>query len=431
MEGLTYIGKVNWHNQNRPFGIKDRDRLNHLYVLGKTGVGKSTLLLNMAISDIVCGNGLAVIDPHGDLATTLLAFIPKERTADVIYFNPSDTDHPVPFNPLLDIDPEIHHLAVAGLIATFKRIWLESWGPRLEHVLRFSLFTLLEYGRATLLDLPLLLTSDAFRKEVLREVHSSALLHFWQSEMARLSPFLKAEVISPILNKLGLFQVNQALRLTVGQVQQTWQVGEVMNKRKIFIANLSKGTLGEDASSLLGSMLVNAFQLSALSRAVLPEGERVPFYLYVDEAHSFLSYALADILAEARKYGLSLFLTNQYLDQLHDKVRSAIFGNIGTLIAFGTGAGDARLLAQEFHPVFSQDDLVNLPRHHIYLKLMIDGATSKPFSALTLPLPTIINPDISSFLEHSRRAYGVSVPTRMAAQPLPNQQSYPQQGSLF
>ena len=408
MTDLTYLGKTNWHNQDQLFGIRDRDRLHHLYVLGKTGVGKSTLLLNMAISDIRRGNGLAVIDPHGDLAIALLQYIPDGRTRDVIYFNPADTNTVIPFNPLAGVPAEQHHLAVAGLIATFKRIWAESWGPRMEHILRYALFTLLEYGQATLLDLPLLITDAAFQRIVLAGVKSEAVRTFWKGEMDRLSPFLKAEAVSPILNKLGLFKINQALRLTVGSRTQTWQVRDVMDRKQIFIANLSKGTLGEDASSLLGSMLLHAFQLAALSRATRPEGKRLPFYFYVDEAHSFLSLALADTLAEARKYGLSLFLTNQYLDQLHEKIQSAIFGNVGTLIAFRLGASDARLIAQEFHPVITGDDLVNLPRHHIYLKLMIDGATSKPFSAVTLPLPPPGCQHQDFVVEHSKKSYGSS-----------------------
>lgn len=385
LKSITPIGKTDWRNQKIPFGIKDRDRLNHIYVIGKTGLGKSTLLLNMAIADINRGNGLAVIDPHGDLATKLLDYIPMSRIGDVIYFNPADTEFSVPFNPLADIERSVHHLAVAGLVSTFKRIWADSWGPRLEHVLRFSLFTLLEYGKATLLDLPPLLTDEGFRKHVLKELKSEAIAGFWKREIDRLSPFMKAEVMSPILNKFGLFQVNEALRFSIGQRGQTWSAKSVMDNKGIFIANLSKGQIGEDASSLLGSMLVNAFQLAALSRASERQEDRTPLYMYIDEAHSFLSSTLADIMAECRKYGLSLFLTNQYLDQLHEKVCSAIFGNVGTLIVFRVGADDAFQLAREFHPVFSANDLLTLPPYTVYLKLMIDGMASKAFSAVTLP----------------------------------------------
>jgi hypothetical protein len=379
----TPIGITNWRNQNQRFGIKDKDRLGHIYVIGKTGVGKSTLLQSMAISDIERGKGLGIIDPHGDIAQDILNFIPRHRIEDVIYFNPADTEHPIAFNPLANIAAEYHHLAASGLISTFKKIWAESWGPRLEHILRFSLLTLLEYQKATLLDIQPLLTNQLFREKVLQRITSTHIHAFWRNEFEKYSPALKAEAIAPILNKMGLFIASIPIRNSVGQQVQSFEMRAVLDGGKIFIANLSKGKLGEDASSLLGSMLVTSIQLAALSRADQEPGKRKPFYLYIDEVQSFVSLAFADILAEARKYGLSLFMAHQYVEQLHEKIRSAIFGNVGTLIVFRVGAEDARCLAKEFSPVFTENDLVSLPKYSVYLKLMIDGSTSKPFSANT------------------------------------------------
>jgi len=385
MHNTTPIGITNWRNQRQPFGIKDEDRLGHIYVIGKTGVGKSTLLLNMAVSDIEKGKGLCIIDPHGDIAEEILNHIPQERIKDVIYFNPKDYEHPVAFNPLKAVHPNYHHLVASGLVSTFKKIWAESWGPRLEYILRFSLLTLLEYPDATLLDIQPLLTDVLFRNKVLSYVTNQHTLSFWRNEFDKYSPALKSEAITPILNKTGVFLTSIPLRNTVGQNINGFRMQEVLDEGKILIANLSKGELGEDASSILGSILVTSIQLAALFRSTQPEQQRIPFYLYVDEMHSFISLSFADILAEARKYKLSLFLTHQYIDQLHEKVRSAVFGNVGTIISFRIGAEDAEHLVKEFHPEFDEGDFVNLPKYSMYLKLMIDGATSRPFSAFSLP----------------------------------------------
>ena len=385
MSEITPIGYTNYRNTNQPFGIKDEDRLNHIYVIGKTGTGKSTLLLNMAVSDIERGNGLCLIDPHGDIAEKLLDYIPSERIKDVIYLDPADEHYAIGFNPLADIPKDQVHLVVAGLISTFKKIWMDSWGPRLEYILRFSLLTLCSYPQTTLLDIQPLLTNYYFRKKVLSDCTDQYLLSFWHNEFDKYPPQLKAEAISPILNKTGLFVAIAQLRNVIGQSRSSFKISELMDNKQILICNLSKGKLGEDATTLLGSMLVNAVQLAALGRAAQEERCRTPFYLYVDEMHSFVSLSFADILAEARKYKLSLFLAHQYIEQVHEKIRYAIFGNVGTMIIFRVGAEDAKHLVQEVHPVFSEEDLINLPRYMMYIKLMIDGATSKPFSAVALP----------------------------------------------
>ena len=382
---ITPIGITNYRNTNHRFGIKDKDRLQHIYVIGKSGTGKSTLLENMAISDIDRGNGLCLIDPHGDIATDILNYIPKGRIQDLIYFNATDLEHPIAFNPLKGIHPKYHDLVASGLVSTFKKIWSESWGPRMEYILRFALLTLLSMPDATLLDIQPLLTDADFRERALSYSTEDPILSFWHNEFERYAPRLRAEMISPILNKTGLFITSTSLRKIVGQKTNSFRLQQVLDKRKILIVNLSKGQIGEEASSLLGAMLVNAIQLAALHRAAQAEDTRKPFYLYIDECHSFVTLSFANILAEARKYGLSLFLAHQYIEQLDERVRAAIFGNVGTMIAFRVGATDAEHLAKEFYPVFTENDFVHLPRYTMYLKLMIDGTTSQPFSAVTIP----------------------------------------------
>lgn len=383
-DSITPIGVTNYRSTNQRFGIKDIDRLAHIFCIGKTGVGKSTLLSNMAISDIEKGKGLAVIDPHGDVAENLLQHVPEHRKNDLIYFDPSDLEHPVAFNPLHGVHPNYHHLVASGLVSVFKKIWGDtSWGPRMEYVLRFSILTLLEYPDATLLDIQPLLTDTLHRDTILAYVKNEYTIAFWQNEFLKYTAAFRAEVIAPILNKTGLFLTSVPLRNVVGQKTRGFRMQQVLDRSKILICNLSKGKIGEDACTLLGSMLVTSIQLAALYRAKQPEHERTPFFLYIDECQTFVTLSFADMLAEARKYGLGIFMANQFLDQLHEKVRAAIFGNCGTIISFRVGAGDAELLAKEFYPVFEVIDMVNLPRYSIYLKLMIDGATTTPFSALT------------------------------------------------
>jgi hypothetical protein len=403
---LTPIGITNWHNDHKPFGIKDQDRLGHIYVIGKTGTGKSTLLENMAISDIVRGNGLCIIDPHGDIATHILNYIPEDRMEDVIYFNPIDKEFPIAFNPLIGIHPNHHHLVASGLISTFKKIWADSWGPRMEYILRFSLLTLLENRKCSLLDIQPLLTDQTFRNNILSRSISPYILSFWHNEFDKYPPALKAEAIAPILNKIGLFLASPPLRNIVGQKIRGFNMQDLMNEGKILIANLSKGELGEDISAILGNMLVTNIQLAALYRARHPEHTRKPFYLYVDEMHSFVSLSFADILAEARKYRLSIFLSHQYIDQLHEKIRAAIFGNVGTIISFRIGAEDAEFLEKEFKPVFNQYDLIHLPKYSMYLKLMIDGATSQPFSAKTVPIASMTENHKEQIIALSQSTYG-------------------------
>ncbi|MCK9404709.1 MAG: type IV secretion system DNA-binding domain-containing protein [Chitinophagaceae bacterium] len=405
MSDITYIGFIDYRNKRTRFGIKQNDRSGHIYCIGKTGVGKSTLLLRMAISDIENGNGIGIIDPHGDLSETLLDYIPESRIKDVIYFNATDREFPMAFNPLQNVEAANHYLVASAIISTFKKAWSESWGPRLEHILRNTILTLLQYPGANLLDIQPLLTDVNFRNEVLLNISDTVILSFWYKEFYAMSPALKAEAISPIINKIGLFQTHPLIRNIVSQKTSSFCIADVMNHKKIFIANLSKGALGEEGTQLLGSLLVTQFQTAAVGRTSQPLETRTPFYLYIDEMHSFVTLSFADILAESRKYGLSLFLTHQYIDQLHEKILAAILGNVGTLICFRIGASDAKVLEQEFKPILTSEDLVRLPRYGIYIKLLIDGTTSQPFSANTISLIEGIKNFKAKIIDHNRSKY--------------------------
>jgi len=402
---ITFFAVTNYRDIRRKFGIKEKNRRGHIYIVGKTGTGKSTLIGNMVISDVNDSNGLALIDPHGDLTEAVLSFVPKRRIKDIIYFNPADTEYPIPFNPLESTHPDQHHLISSGLISVFKKIWSEFWGPRLEHILRHSILTLLEQPNSTILDIPKLLTDKDFRGEIILRVKNQQVREFWFSEFEKYSAWLRTEAVSPILNKMGQFLTSLPLRNIVGQIENTFDLRTIMDKGKILIVNLTKGKIGEENCSLLGSMIVTKIWLSAMSRADMPEEKRKPFYLYVDEIHNFLTLSFADILSESRKYGLNLTLAHQYIDQLDEKIRGAIFGNVGTIISFRVGLEDAKHLAGEFYPVFSENDLINLPNYHIYLKLMIDGATSQPFSAITLPPPEKVKSYKESIIKFCREKY--------------------------
>lgn len=409
MNSTTPIGVTNWRNQQQVFGIKDQDRLGHIYCLGKTGAGKSTLLLNMAIADIEQGKGVGIIDPHGDLAEEILKHIPNERIKDVIYFNAGDIKYPIAFNPLSGIKEQDRYLVAATIVSTLKKLWADSWGPRLEHILRNTLISLTYYSKSTLLDIIRMLTDFEFRRKVLYAVPVISILDFWHKEFEPLSPQLKNEFIAPIVNKVGLFTTHPILRNIFGQEKSAVHISEIMNTKKIFIANLSKGVLGESGTQLLGSLLVTQFQTMALSRASIPIHLRTPFYLFIDEVHSFITKSFTDILSESRKYGLSLFLTHQFIDQLPEDIQKSIIGNVGTLISFRIGTTDANIIAKEFYPVFTDTNLISLPKYHIYIKLLIDGTVSKPFSAITLPIKEVFYSNKLDIARHSKLKYNKPV----------------------
>ena len=386
---IILFAETNYRNIRKKFGIKRQDRRRHMYFIGKTGTGKSTALENMIYQDIQMGHGVAVVDPHGDLAERALDFVPANRINDVIYFNPADTENPFAFNVLERVDASQRHLVASGLVGVFKKIWADSWGPRLEYVLRNTILALLEYPGSTLLGIMRILVNKDFRKKVVDRLTDPVVKSFWTDEYPRYPDRLRAEAIAPIQNKVGQFLSTSLIRDIVGQVKSKINLREIMDSKKILIMNLSKGRIGEDASALLGAMMITKIQMAAMSRINIPEEERQDFYLYVDEFQNFATDSFADILSEARKYHLNLILAHQYIDQLTVKdssqVRDAIFGNVGTMVVFRVGAKDADFLAKEFVPRFEEADLVDLDQYNIYVKLMIDGITSEPFSALTLP----------------------------------------------
>lgn len=404
-EKITRIAITDFRDLEQCFGIKEKNLLSHMYILGKTGTGKTTLLKNMILSDIKDGQGLAVIDPHGDLAQDLLTFIPKGRIKDTIYFNPADLEYPIGFNPLTKVNPDYRPLIASNLISVLKKLWHEFWGPRMEYILRNAILTLLDYPESSLLDLMQILPDKDFRKKVVENLTNLQLKDFWLKEFEKYSVWMRTEAISPIQNKVGQFLSTPMLRNIFAQEKSSINFREILDQGKILIVNLSKGQIGEDMCALIGSLITTSIELAALSRADIPENKRKPFYLYIDEIQSFITLSLADMLSESRKYGLSLILTHQYLNQLDEKIRHSIIGNTGTLIAFRLGHLDAILMAKEFYPVFDTCDLINLSNFHIYLKLMIDGVTSKPFSAVTLPPPQFQNGLKEEIIAASRKIY--------------------------
>ena len=382
---VTYLGHTNFRNQRQTFGIKRKDRRSHTYIIGKTVTGKSTLLENMIYQDILNGEGMAVLDPHGDFIDRMVEMFPEKRKPDLIYFNVPDPACPIGFNPLAAVPPYRRALMASGILESFKKIWDKTWGPRLEHILRNTLLTLLDQPQATLGDIRRLYYDDGFRREAVARVTNPQVKEFWTKEFAAYPVRYRAEAVLPILNKVGAFLADPNLQRVLMRPESTFDVRFMMDEGKILLVNLAKGKLGADISSLLGSLLVSQLGLAALSRADIPEKERRDFYLYLDEFQNFTTLSMASMLAELRKYRLSLILAHQYLGQVEPEIREAILGNAATIIAFRIGLLDARLLEKEFHPAFTELDLINLPNYSIYLKLMIDGTVSKPFSADTLP----------------------------------------------
>ncbi len=396
---ITYFALTDTRNRHVPFGIKKNDRSRHTYVIGKTGMGKSTLLENMAIQDIQNGEGLCFIDPHGGTAEKLLDYIPEERVKDVLYLAPFDLQYPISFNVLENVEPDRRHLVVNGLMSTFEKLWVDQWSARMSYILQNTLAALLEYPDATLLGVNRMYIDRDYRRKVIANISDASVRSFWVDEYAKYTDKYAQEATPAIQNKIGQFVSNALVRNIIGQPKSTFDIRQLMDERKIFIVNLSKGRVGEGNANLLGSMLITKIYLAAMSRAdAAPSvlGKLPDFYLYVDEFQNFANKSFADILSEARKYKLALTIAHQYIEQMEEEVRAAVFGNVGTTIAFRVGAFDAEVLEKEFSPVFTADDLVNLGARQIYLKLMIDGVTSQPFSGTTMaPIPagTVSNRD--------------------------------------
>jgi len=382
---VTLFAATNFRNQLRRFGIKTEDRRRHMYVLGKSGTGKTTLLENLMYQDIQNGHGLALVDPHGDFSEKIIGFVPEWRKNDVIYVNPADIEHPVGFNVLEWKKEEQKFLIGAGLMGVFKKIWPDVWSARMEHIMNNCILALLDYPNSTLLGINRLLSDKDYRRIVISAVKDPVVKSFWLHEFERWEPKFQKEAIAPIQNKVGQFLSSTLIRNIVAQTKSTFDIREAMDTGKIVVINLSKGRIGEDASRLLGGMLITKIQLAAMERVDMPEADRRDFYLYVDEFQNFATESFANILSEARKYRLNLIVAHQYIKQLEEEVADAVFGNVGSILTFRVGTDDATFMEAEFMPDFTPEDLVNIPNHQIYLKLLIDGVTSKPFSANTLP----------------------------------------------
>ncbi len=379
------IGERHGWGDAQPFGIAAVDERQHIYIIGKTGSGKTTLLRNLILQHIMQGHGVGVIDPHGDLAEELLNHIPPKRSDHLVYFNPSDLEFPIGMNVIGSVKSDERHLVASGIVSAFKAIWRDSWGPRLEYILYNAVSALLECRNQTLLGVNRLLTDDTYRAKVIRQIKDPFIKAFWAEEYASYDDRFKREAIAPIQNKIGQFLLNPVVRNILGQVRKKVDIPFVMDNGRLFIANLSKGQLGHDKANLLGSLLVTQFQLGAMARSAKPESERRDFYLFIDEFQNFQTDAFASILAEARKYRLCLSLSHQYIDQLPDPIRQAVFGNVGTLVAFRIGYTDAEVMEREFGKTVPATSLADLERYEAVVKLLVEGANQEPFRAKMLP----------------------------------------------
>ncbi len=413
-EKVTYLGKVDFRNKQITFGIKEKDRTRHTYIIGKTGMGKSTLLENMIIQDIRNGEGVCVIDPHGSLAEKLLDFIPESRVKDTIYFAPFDSDHPMGLNVLEQVETSKRHLVANGLMAAFKKVFGEDrFSDRIQYILNNIILALLENEGQSLLGVNRMLNDKEYRKFIVSNVKDPSVKSFWEEEYAKAGDKYQQEAAPGIQNKIGQFISNPLIRNIIGQQKTSFDLRDIMDNKKILIVNLSKGKVGEGNANLIGSLLITKIYLAAMSRADAGpyELEKLPpFYFYVDEFQNFANESFASILSESRKYNLALTVAHQYIEQMEDEVKAAVFGNVGTMITFRVGATDAEAFEKEFAPYFMMDDIVNLSAYQVYLRLMIDGVGSKPFSAHTLdPIERPAHSYAEAVIAHSRATYGKPV----------------------
>ena len=408
-ENISAFGMTNFRGINHQFGMLRYDRSRHVYIIGQTGAGKSGLLELFALSDIFHGQGYAIIDPHGDFAINNMRFIPGSRLKDVVYFNPADTAFPLGFNPLEVTNPNQKTNISSEVIGVLKRMFGDSWGPRLEYILRYTILALLDRPETTMLDITRMLTDKKFRKDTLSYCTDTVVLQFWNVEFASWTDKFQAEAIAPVLNKVGAFTANPVIRNIIGQPKSTFNIREIMDEGKILIVNLSKGLIGEDNASILGSFLVTKIQLAAMSRSDIPDiKDRRPFYLYVDEFQNFATDSFATILSEARKYGLNLTVANQYISQMSDTVRDAVFGNVGTMISFRVSADDSPILAKQFEPQFEPNDLLQMHNRNFIINMVINGEKAPAFSAKTLNLPPPQDDNTGRIIEHTRENYSQS-----------------------
>lgn len=405
-ENISAFGLTNFRGINHQFGLLRRDRSRHMYIIGQTGAGKSGMLELLALSDVFYNQGYCIIDPHGDFAIDNLKFVPESRIKDVVYFNPADTAFPVAFNPLEITDPARKPNICSEVIGVLKRMFGDSWGPRLEHILRYTLLALLDRPETTLLDISRLLTDKDFRKETLEYCKDVTVLQFWKHEFGQWNEKQVNESIAPVLNKVGAFTANPIIRNIIGQPKSSFDVRKIMDEGKILVVNLSKGLIGEDNAAILGSFLVTKVQLAAMSRSDIPDvADRRPFYLYVDEFQNFATDSFAVILSEARKYGLNLTVANQYVSQMTDSVRDAVFGNVGTTISFRVSADDAPVLVKQFEPTFEESDIIQLNNRNFVISMIINGEKVPAFSATTLSIPETPKDNFDAIIAHSRENY--------------------------
>ncbi len=414
-QDVIYFGKTNFRNAMRKFGVKTDDRRRHMYIIGKTGMGKTTLLENMILSDIYAGHGCCYVDPHGDTAERLLDYIPSWRINDVVYFNPADTNHPIGFNILEKTESaakidDYNSKVMSALMSIFKKVWENVWSARMEYILQNTILALLDTPGTTLLGVNRMLSDKDYRTSIIQNVQDPVVQQFWLKEFAAYDQKFASEAVAPIQNKIGQLLTSTIMRNIVAQSRSAIDFREIMDNQKILIVNLSKGLVGEDVMRILGGMLVTKLYMSAMERVNVPEEERPDFYLYVDEFQNFAVESFAGILSEARKYRLNLIMAHQYISQLDTKestaVRDAVFGNVGSMIMFRVGSPDAEFLESEFMPRFLPEDLINLPKYSIYLKLMVDGITSQPFSAQTLPAISQKTGSRDKVVEQSRERFG-------------------------
>lgn len=403
-EGISLFGLTNFRGRHLKFGIKRRDRGRHMYIIGQTGAGKSFLLQLLTLSDIYHDQGFAIVDPHGDYATDIMKYIPEHRLGDVVYLNPADRDFPMAFNPMEITDPAMKDHISSELVGVLKRMF-DSWGPRLEYILRYTILALLDYPDATMLDIPRMLNEKDFRKAVIKEIKDPVVKSFWVTEFASWNEKFASEAVAPVLNKVGAFVANPLVRNIIGQKKSAFNIRQIMDEGKILLVNLSRGQVGEDNAAILGALMVTKIQLAAMSRADMPLEDRRPFYLYVDEFQNFATDSFAVILSEARKYGLNLTVANQYVSQMPEVVRDAVFGNVGTMISFRIGPGDSTVLGKYFEPVFDAIDLTKLHNQNIFISAIIDGEKAPPFSAATLRMPDPENDQTERIIQITRERF--------------------------
>ncbi len=377
---ITYFAKTNFRNQAKLFGMYQHDRFLHTYIIGKTGTGKSTLIKSIFLQDVLAGRGVCLLDPHGDLVTDIIAAIPEERNGDIIYFDLPNPLLTLKYNPFKKVSYERRSLVASGILDVFKKLWADAWGVKLEHILRNTILTLLDQPQATLEDIPKVLLDREVRREAIKHVQNESIRMFWEKEF----PNYNRYDLLPVLNKVGGMLAHPVIKRVLIENTEEVFLRKAMDEGKIVLVNLAKGHLGEDIAHILGALFISSIGASAFSRVDTHEEFRRPFMLYMDEFHNFTTLSLVNMFSELRKFKVGLILAHQYFHQLDDEIRRAIIGNIGTIIAFRVGNEDAQVLVKEMYPTFTLEDFINLPNYSIYLKLMINGVPSKPFSAVSI-----------------------------------------------